>query len=327
MLRRTLGKAGLEVSVLGFGCAKLTAQPRHEALSVLQAAYEQGITHFDVARLYGLGWAEGVLGEFLRGKRDRITVTTKFGLKPPGGIVKHRRMVSAAKAALSGFPPLVRLLRKRVQQRVQSGKFTPEDASRSLETSLRELGTDYVDMLLLHECDLTEAAEETLMHFLKSQIVRGTVRCVGIGSDFSKLETDLSRVPPLYQVIQFNHNAQTRNLPRLSGRQDRTLSTHTVFGPVAALTEAIRTQPQAARDFAKEIGIDPLDTKAIGSLLLHYSLQTNTDGIVLFSTTDSGRVRANAQDAASARYDPSQIARFVDFVDAMLATEEPGHVY
>src|SRR6266404_3802067 len=104
MLRRTLGNTGLEVSVLGFGCARLTAQPRQAALSVLQAACAQGITHFDVARVYGLGWAEGILGEFLKGKRDRVTITTKFGLKPPGGLIKHRRMVYAAKSVLKGFP-------------------------------------------------------------------------------------------------------------------------------------------------------------------------------------------------------------------------------
>src|SRR5438045_1975491 len=81
MRRRTLGRTGLEVSTLGFGCAKLTFNTREEALRVLETAYEEGITHYDVARVYGLGWAEGILGEFLKNKRDHVTVTTKFGLQ------------------------------------------------------------------------------------------------------------------------------------------------------------------------------------------------------------------------------------------------------
>ncbi|HEX4053927.1 MAG TPA: aldo/keto reductase [Tepidisphaeraceae bacterium] len=326
MHRRVLGQTGLEVSALGFGCAKLTAQPRADALKVLETAYAQGITHFDVARLYGLGWAEGILGEFLQGKRNRVTVTTKFGLQPPGGWVTHRRLVYAAKKVLGIFPPVVKLMRKRAHQGVQGGRFTPEDALKSLQTSLRELKTDYIDILLLHECDLADASAEPLVRALESQLSSGTVRNVGIGSDFSRLPTDLGRVPTLYKVIQFNHNAHTRNLLRLT-RDGRALSTHTIFGPAAPLLEAIRNRPDAARQCAQEIGIERLDAKAISSLLLHYDLQTNPDGLVLFASINAAHVEANALDAATSKYDSKQMSRFVEFVDAMLGAivaEQPA---
>jgi aryl-alcohol dehydrogenase-like predicted oxidoreductase len=50
---------------------------------MLERAFALGITHFDVARAYGFGRAEGILGKFLRGRRDQVTVATKLGLQPP----------------------------------------------------------------------------------------------------------------------------------------------------------------------------------------------------------------------------------------------------
>ena len=325
MRKLTLGKTGLEMSVLGFGCAKLTAQPRDEAIGVLEPALTNGITHFDVARLYGLGWAEKILGEFLKGKRDRVTVTTKFGLKPPGGWVKHRRLVYAAKKVLKVFPPIVKLMQKRAAQGVQGGKFTPEDAAQSLETSLRELGTDHVDMLLLHEAELIDATSEPLIRYLEAQIAKGTVRCVGIGSDFAKLPTDLAKLPAIYQVVQFNHNAHMRNMARLADRQARGLITHTIFGPAMPLVNAVRERSTVAQEWSGKIGVDLSDTKVLNSLLLHYSLQANPEGVVLFSSIKAAHVEGNALDAAAGRrYDPTQIARFVEFVDAMLGPATPG---
>src|ERR1700744_6008843 len=81
------GRAAHEQIVLprlGFGCSGLMASlDRFESARVLRSAAEAGISHFDVAPSYGYGEAEGVLGEFLRGRRDAFTVTSKFGIAPP----------------------------------------------------------------------------------------------------------------------------------------------------------------------------------------------------------------------------------------------------
>src|SRR3954449_5791318 len=83
MRRIRLRNTSVEVSVLGFGCAGLTARnDRPDALRLLESAFDEGITHFDIARLYGLGHAEAILGEFIQNKRDRVTVTTKLGILP-----------------------------------------------------------------------------------------------------------------------------------------------------------------------------------------------------------------------------------------------------
>ncbi len=69
---------------LGFGCGSLMgATNRRDSLKLLEAAYEAGIRHFDVAPMYGYGEAESCLGEFLQHHHGQITVTTKFGIAPP----------------------------------------------------------------------------------------------------------------------------------------------------------------------------------------------------------------------------------------------------
>ena len=86
MQKRTLGKSGLEVSALGFGCMGLShgfgpAIEKNEAIKVIRAAYDRGVTFFDTAEAYGPFTNEEVVGEALAPVRDRVVVATKFGFK------------------------------------------------------------------------------------------------------------------------------------------------------------------------------------------------------------------------------------------------------
>ena len=83
MRYRTLGRTGLEVSILGFGASPLgnefgQADPR-EGERAVHLAIERGINYFDVAPYYGRTLAETRLGEALCGRRDRIILATKMG--------------------------------------------------------------------------------------------------------------------------------------------------------------------------------------------------------------------------------------------------------
>ncbi len=86
MQKRTLGKSGLEVSALGFGCMGLShgfgpAIEKNEAIKVIRAAYDRGVTFFDTAEAYGPFTNEEVVGEALAPVRDRVVIATKFGFK------------------------------------------------------------------------------------------------------------------------------------------------------------------------------------------------------------------------------------------------------
>src|SRR3982750_3261654 len=82
MQTRKLGS--LEVSALGYGCMGLEGTygepvPRPEAIDLIHAAFERGVTHFDTAEIYGPWTNELVVGEALKQLRNRVTIATKFG--------------------------------------------------------------------------------------------------------------------------------------------------------------------------------------------------------------------------------------------------------
>jgi D-threo-aldose 1-dehydrogenase len=320
MRRQILGQTGIETSQLGFGCVKLTThRDRRDAVRILEHAFSLGITHFDVARAYGFGRAEGILGEFLQGKRKRVTVATKFGIQPPSGLAGNRWIIGLAKKVLGPFPGLLRRAKQRGSTMVQANVFSPNAAIHSLETSLRELGTDYVDVLLLHEAALADAASEPLIEALSQQVTRGLVRCLGVASDFNQLGGDADLLPDAYQVVQFDDNALRGNLRTLQHHERRALITHSIFQPAVPLREAIHAHPAIVKKFPAQMNFDLADPVVVGSLLLHYALWSNPTGIVLFSSSDPARVAANVRDAESPAYDGVQLSVFVKFVNEILS--------
>lgn len=96
---------GIKSSVLGFGCAPmLGAIDSKTAKKALEIAYENGITHFDLARSYGYGQAEGLVGKLMHTKRDKIIITSKFGIE-----------ANWIATLLRPVKPLVRMIKKRAE--------------------------------------------------------------------------------------------------------------------------------------------------------------------------------------------------------------------
>lgn len=97
MQKRILGQSGLEVSALGLGCMGLSfgygpATDRQDAISLIRAAHDRGVTFFDTAEAYGPGLNEEVVGEALAPIRDQVVIATKFGFKngrPADGALLH----------------------------------------------------------------------------------------------------------------------------------------------------------------------------------------------------------------------------------------------
>src|ERR1700744_4584822 len=86
MEKRTLGNSGLEVSALGLGCMGLSfglgpAVEKSQAVALIRAAVERGVTFFDTAEVYGPYLNEEVVGEALAPFRGRVAIATKFGFK------------------------------------------------------------------------------------------------------------------------------------------------------------------------------------------------------------------------------------------------------
>jgi aryl-alcohol dehydrogenase-like predicted oxidoreductase len=85
--KRKLGNSSLEVSALGLGCMGLSfgygpATDRQQAISLIRAAVEKGVTFFDTAEIYGPLTNEELVGEALAPFREQVVIVTKFGFKP-----------------------------------------------------------------------------------------------------------------------------------------------------------------------------------------------------------------------------------------------------
>src|SRR5260370_42247123 len=94
-------------SRLGFGCGSVMGRiGRAASLRAIAAALDAGISHFDAARLYGYGEAEALLGEAVRGRRDRLVIASKFGLAAPRASVAPRGLKPIAPKIVAAVPGL-----------------------------------------------------------------------------------------------------------------------------------------------------------------------------------------------------------------------------
>lgn len=154
MQLRQLGKSGLEVSELGYGCMGLShgygsAAPEREAIDLIRAAVELGVTFFDTAEVYGPFINEQVVGKALEPFRDQVIIATKFGFdftSPTG----ERKMNSR-----------------------------PEHIKQVAEQSLKRLRTDRIDLFYQHRVD-PEVPIEEVAGAVKELIDQGKVKAFGL---------------------------------------------------------------------------------------------------------------------------------------------------
>ena len=317
----TLRGTEISTSALGFGCAGLTSvNDRRRAVRLLHAALDAGITHFDVARVYGFGHAEALVGEFMAGRRDSVTVTTKFGLQPPTGLVTgNARIAAIARAVVRRFPPVARRIKARAATMVATGAFTPDAAARSLEKSLSELRTDHVDFLLLHEATLADARRDDLLAFLADQVARGTARYVGIGSSSDKIGDDVSRFPAQYRLFQFENTICEPRLACMQNSSQVAVITHSALKPLGALYAAANHDRSATSEWSERIGLDLTSRSALARLLLGWAVSENADGVTLFSTTRVENLHENIAVAAAAAPRTETLACFEQFVSTLVS--------
>ena len=179
---------------------------RRESIGALGAAWDAGITFFDTARSYGYGGSEGLLGEFCRGKREKVFICTKFGILPARAAGWKQALKPAVRAMLKVAPGLRGAVRAGVADASAAGHFSVEEMRGSFETSLRELGTDYVDMLLMHAAPASVLQQDDLIEALGRLREQGKVRMVGISGEESVMRAAFAARVPVVETAQFALN-------------------------------------------------------------------------------------------------------------------------
>ncbi|MHB1936488.1 MAG: aldo/keto reductase [Acidobacteriaceae bacterium] len=290
-----LAGGGRETTRLGFGGSGLMGGiSERESLRLLETAFDAGIRHFDVAPAYGHGEAERCLGKFLRGKREQVTVATKYGILPPSGagaLEVARRVVRPAVARLPG-------LRRRVAQAAAGlrsrAHFSSEEARRSLDHSLRELGTDRIDLWLLHEATADDLDCPDLLPFLQKMQRQGRIGAYGVGTERRQLDALWQRHRDACAVLQFEWSVldETPHFPGAFLVHHRAIS-----GAVDAIRNRLARDAGLCRRWSNALDADLSDTKILAGVLLQAALAANPHGLVLFSSRVPEHIRANVQAA------------------------------
>jgi aryl-alcohol dehydrogenase-like predicted oxidoreductase len=202
-----LDERGLRSSPLGFGCAAIMGRVgRRASLAALGDAYDAGVTFYDTARSYGYGESEAVLGEFLRGRRESVVVSTKFGILPARMNPLKRALKPLARALLSVVPSARRAMQTQIAAQFSSGHFTVEALRSSLDTSLRKLRTGYVDLLFLHLPPISVLQQEDLLAALEDLMSQGKVLRAGVAADPDVAFATLAANVPTLRTVQFPCN-------------------------------------------------------------------------------------------------------------------------
>ena len=153
MQKRILGTNGLEVSALGLGCMGLSfgygpATEKGEAIKLIQAAFERGVTFFDTAEVYGPFTNEELLGEAVAPFRDQVVIATKFGFRLKDG-------------------------------KISGVNSRPENIRAVAEAALLRMRTDVIDLFYQHRVDPNVPIEE-VAGAVKELIQEGKVKHFGL---------------------------------------------------------------------------------------------------------------------------------------------------
>ncbi len=260
---------------------------------LLAAAFDSGIAHFDVARMYGLGQAEAELGRFARARRSELTIATKFGIEPRTGVAALGRLQAPARALLARFPALRRAVKRRSQLMDAPRDYDARAAKRSLEQSLSQVGTDYFDILFVHDPRPTdEVKTDELSEFFSEAHREGKIRSWGIA-------TDDARGSPLVEAFGNETVLQTRYdifaRERVSVSAERPLI---LFGFLASalprLTDCLADERIKDRLSPLLGGADDVRA-AIADYLLLDALEAHGNSVLLISTTSPARARRAAE--------------------------------
>jgi len=305
-------------SQLGYGTTSLMAvQSSEERLALLECAYDSGIRHFDTAPYYGYGEAERVMGEFLRGKRDQVTVTTKFGIQPPA-LVRNRFVNQMARKILGLVPSLRAILSKKAQSLSKIGAFSAEAARTSLEQSLKSLGTDRIDLFLLHEPTLQDAGSTEILDFLKGEVRRGTILAYGCGGEFPMIREIAQAGLPTSRWLQFEDNVLAPHVSEIRAFRANCITYRTFLNALPVVSAWLDDNPTIRSEWESRISMNLLEKEALPALLLGLSMQANDEGIVLFSSSRCDRIRDAACVAEGKAVSTDQVQEFANLIVLMI---------
>jgi len=188
MQKRELGRSGLKVSAIGFGCMGLNFSYGHalgnkDSIALIRQAFDRGVTFFDTAEIYGPYTNEKIVGEALRPVRDQVVIATKFGFN----------IVDGKSAGMDSRPEQIR---------------------RVADASLKRFGIDVTDLFYQHRVDPNVPIED-VAGAVRDLIAEGKVRHFGLSEPGANTVRRAHAVQPV-AALQNEYSLWTRG-PETNG--------------------------------------------------------------------------------------------------------------
>jgi aryl-alcohol dehydrogenase-like predicted oxidoreductase len=212
MQNRSLGSQGLHVSAMGLGCMGMSdfyaGRDDAESVATIHRALDLGVTFLDTADMYGPFTNEELVGRAIRGRRDQVTLATKFA---------NMRDASGAFLGISGRPEYVR---------------------QACDASLKRLGVDTIDLYYQHRVDTTVPIEDTV-GAMAGLVEAGKVRFLGLSEAAPETIRRAHAVHPI-SAVQTEYSLWTRD-PEENGVLDTVRELGIGFVPYSPLGRGFLT--------------------------------------------------------------------------------------
>lgn len=329
MKERRLGRTGLRVSEIGFGCWAIGGGSYgpvrdEDSLEALEAAWNSGVNFFDTADTYGEGHSETLVGRFLKEKpRDRIILATKGGwdFYPPS-----QKPVSSSLELLS-----------KANHVGHRKNFDPDYIRFACEQSLKRLGTEVIDLYQLHNPSLELIQKGDVVGVLAGLKKQGKIRFIGI-SVHTEPEAFFALQDPRVHTIQIIYNfLDQRMAERVLPEAEKKDAGVIVREPLASGLLSGKYIPShefpkddhRRRWVSEKREIDwqkiQLFKKALGSkvpTLARAALEFSLASDAISTVIAGAKTRAQAIENAAASSQPSLDREDIEKLEALYAREE-----
>ncbi|WP_312476021.1 aldo/keto reductase [Neobacillus sp.] len=301
MKKRRLGNSDLFVTELGLGCMSIGAEEK-AARKIIEAALEEGINYFDTADLYDFGENEKIVGKALKDVREQVIIATKVGNRWTNDQASWR------------WDP--------------SKVYIKEE----VKTTLKRLGTDYIDLYQLHGGTLEDPIEETIEAFeeLKAE---GLIRYYGISSIRPNVIREYVKKSSIVSVMmQYNildRRPEEEVLPQL---REHGISVVT-RGPLAKgllsdkLLEKVSEKGYLDYTYEELSEILPLLKKRVAAsrsfteVALQYNLANPTVASVVVGASSPAQIRSNAKAVNSNPLTDAEVTMIKEITKASMYKE------
>ena len=306
MKYRTLGRTGLRVSVIGLGtmvhAGHFGPMKDSDSLSAIDTALELGVNFIDTSDAYGAGYAETLLGNALKGKRDKVIIATKGGNVMTG---PNRG--------------------KRI--------FDPDYISRVMDESLTRLQTDYIDLYQLHNPTVDVIEKGEVWRVLERAKQAGKIRHYGVSinsmeegvaavkdrrSDTIQVEYNLLAQEPAESFFPLAAQANIGIIARVPIKRGILTGKLTVVDEVRFQGEDVRARSFKGEAFAKELAkAEQLrflvhgDITSLTQAALAFCVADPAVSVTIPGARDAAQMRENAS-AGDVEIPPADLARVAE---------------